>query len=103
MSFIRDTFGPGSRPYPLDRERRRRVLVVLAERDITISDLARSLGLSRPLISYVISGRRLSTKTEQQIANFLGKSADDLFPYRTPEEIRKMRQAEKASQKGKAA
>jgi len=86
----------GSRPYPLDRERRRRVLVALAERDMTISDLAKSLGLSRALLSYVVSGRRISPKTERRIAEFLGKPADDLFPFRTPEKIGEMRRAEAA-------
>ncbi|MDR1839282.1 MAG: helix-turn-helix domain-containing protein [Treponema sp.] len=92
----------GSRPYPLDRERRRRVLVALAERDMSISDLARSIGIARTCLSEIISGRRFSTKTERLIANFLGKPADYLFPYRTPEEIGKMRRAEAAA-KGKAA
>ena len=102
MSFLRDISGYGSRPYPLDRERRRRVLVALAERDMTISDLARHLCFSKQYISAVICGRRLSPNTEQRIADFLGKSADDLFPRRAPEEIKKMRQAEIA-RKGKAA
>jgi len=94
MSFLRETFGYGSRPYPLDRERRKKVMVALAERDMNISDLARCLGLAQAIVSQVISGRRLSPKTEQRIADFLGKSAEKLFPLRTPDEIRKMRQAE---------
>jgi len=94
MSFLREIAGLGSRPYPLDRERRRRVLVALAERDMSISTLARSLGIDQALVSKVISGRRLSPKTEQRIADYLGKSADYLFPYRTPGEIGKMRKAE---------
>jgi transcriptional regulator with XRE-family HTH domain len=102
MSFLREMFGRGSRPYPLDRERRRRVLVALAERGMTISSLAGNLGLSKSIVSKVISGRRLSPKTEQRIAAFLGKPVDYLFPTRTHEEIKKMREAE-AGQKGKAA
>jgi len=98
MSFLREAFGHGSRPYPLDRERKRNVMVALAERSMTISDLARCLGASKQYISAVIIGRRLSPKTEQRIADFLGKPADDLFPFRTPDEIRKMRQAEAAQQ-----
>jgi transcriptional regulator with XRE-family HTH domain len=69
---------------------------------MTISDLARCLGTSKQYISAVISGRRLSQKTEQRIADFLGKPADYLFPFRTPEEIGKMRRAEAAA-KGTAA
>ena len=92
----------GSRPYPLDHERRRRVMIALAERDMTISGLARSLGTSKQYISAIVSGRRLSPKTEKRIADFLGKAADYLFPYRTPEEIGEMRREESAA-KGDAA
>jgi len=98
-SFLREFAGLGSRPYPLDHERRRRVLVALAERDMTISDLSRHLYVTRSCISEVISGRRLSQKTEQRIADFLGKSADYLFPLRTPEEIGEMRRAEAATKR----
>jgi plasmid maintenance system antidote protein VapI len=92
----------GSRPYPLDYERKRKVLVALAEKDMTISGLARTLNLSQSLVSMTICGRRLSPKTQQRIATFLGKSANDLFPVRTPAEIKKMREAE-AKQRGKSA
>jgi len=94
--------GLGNRPYPLDRERRRRVMVALAERDMNISGLAKYLNLPQSLISMTISGRRLSPKTEQRIAEYLGKPANYLFPFRTPEEIGKMRRAE-AEEKDKAA
>lgn len=103
MSFIRDTFGPGSRPYPIDRERRRNVLVALAEKDMSISDLSLRLNISRAIVSQVISGRRLSPRTEQRIADFLGKPTDYLFPFRTPAEIRKMRQAEQSATKKESA
>jgi len=104
MSYLREFSGIGSRPYPIDHERRRRVLIALAENDMSISDLSRSLKTSRAIISQVINGRRLSSRTEQLIAKYLDKPADYLFPFRTPDEIKKMRQAEqKASQKGTAA
>jgi plasmid maintenance system antidote protein VapI len=96
MSFLRELTGLGSRPYPLDRERKRRVLIALVEKDMTISALARALNLPQSLVSMIVSGRRLSPKTEQRIADFLGKSADELFPFRTPEDIGKMRKAEVA-------
>jgi len=102
MSFLREFSGMGSRPYPLDRERRRRVLVALAEKDMTISGLARSINLSQTIVSLVINGRRRSPKTEQRIAEFLGKPADDIFPPRTAKEIAKMRR-EEAAAKEKAA
>jgi len=104
MSFLREFTGLGSRPYPIDRERKKNVMVALAEREINISDLARSLGIAQAIISQVINGRRLSPKTEQRIAEFLGKTPEDLFPSRTLDEIIKMRQAELAqTAKEKAA
>jgi plasmid maintenance system antidote protein VapI len=102
MRILREMSGLGSRPYPLDHERRQRVLVALAEKDMTITALAKTLYLPVSLISMVINGRRRSEITEQRIAKFLNKPADSLFPIRTPAEIKKMRQAEAAA-KGKAA
>jgi transcriptional regulator with XRE-family HTH domain len=102
MRFLREISGMGSRPYPLDHERRRRVLVSLAEKTITISALAKKLNLPRSLVSMIISGRRRSEKTEQRIADYLGKPTDYLFPERSPNEIKRMRSAE-AKQKEKSA
>ena len=102
MNLLREISGLGNRPYPLDRERQWRVLAALVEHKMNISGLAKALNMSQPLISMVVSGRRLSEKTERRIAEYLGKPADYLFPSRTPEEIRRMRQAEQAA-KEKAA
>ena len=96
MSYLRDFCGVGSRPYPLDHECRLQILHILLDRQMSISDLAKSLGIARAIISQVISRRRLSPKTEQRIAEYLGKPVDYLFPTRTPEEIALMRQAETA-------
>jgi transcriptional regulator with XRE-family HTH domain len=96
-TFLREFSGLGSRPYPLDRERRRRVMVVLAEKNLSISDLARSLDISRAIVSKVVSGRRISPKTEQCIAEFLDKPVEYLFPSRTAKEIGEMRRAEAAA------
>jgi len=97
----------GSRPYPLDRDRRRRVMIALAEKETNISELAIKIGISKAIISKVVSGRRFSPKTEQRIADFLGKSSDDLFPERSIEELVEMRKAEAsrqaAARKGTAA
>ena len=101
MSILRE-YGFGSRPYPLDHERRRNVMVALAEQDMTISGLARKIGVTQAIVSKVINGRRRSEKTEQRIADFLGKSVDSLFPSRTGADIKKMRLAE-ASAKEKAS
>ena len=94
MNLLRKMSGMGSRPYPLDKERRRRVMVALAEKDMSISSLARILDIDQSIISKVINGRRISAKTEQRIADYLGKPSDDLFPYRIPAEIEAMRKAE---------
>jgi transcriptional regulator with XRE-family HTH domain len=100
MSILREVSGLGSRPYPLDHERRRNVLIALAEREMTISGLARKIGVTQAIVSKVINGRRRSEKTERRIADFLGKSVDSLFPSRTGAEIKKMRLAEaKAKEK----
>jgi plasmid maintenance system antidote protein VapI len=100
MSFLREHSGMGNYPYPIDRERRKRVLLELVHRDMNISALARSLNLCRSYVSDLVSGRRLSAQAEQRIADFLGKSVDWLFPLRTPEEIGKMRRAEEAAKGG---
>jgi len=102
MRIMREMSGLGSRPYPLDHERRQRVLVALAEKDMTITALAKTLCLPLSLVSMVINGRRRSEKTEQLIADFFDKPADYLFPPRIGAEIKKMRQAEAAA-KGKTA
>jgi transcriptional regulator with XRE-family HTH domain len=96
MKYWRKISELGSRPYPLDRERRRRVMVALAERGMTISELARNIGVAQAIVSKVVTGRRLSKKNEQRIAEFLGKPVDELFPNRTPGEIGEMRRAEAA-------
>jgi len=101
MRYLLEQSGKGSRPYPLDRERRRRVMVALVQKGLTISALAKRLTVSKQYVSAVINGRRLSYKTEQCIADFLGKPVDYLFPYRTPAEIKKMREAEAALRKAK--
>jgi len=96
MSLAREISGLGSRPYPLDRERRRRVLITLAENDMTISELARRINVAQSIVSQVINGKRQSPNTEKIIADYLGKPVDYLFPPRSIAELIAMR-------KGKAA
>ena len=79
------------RPYPPDRDRRVRIKTELAKMDMSISDLARALGIKRPHVSYVINGIRRSKKTEEKIAFFFGKPREELFPSRTKVEIEAMR------------
>jgi transcriptional regulator with XRE-family HTH domain len=89
------------RPYPPDKERRIRVKIELARRDMTISDLARALGMKQQQASAVISGIRRSPKTEEKIAAWFGLSREELFPPRTNGEMEAMRAA--AADKGRAA
>lgn len=90
----------GSRPFPVDVERKERCQEILANCGMTMTELAFHLGVSKVLVSNVISGRRLSNTTEQRIATFLNLPKDYLFPERTPLEIAAMRKAE-AEQKQK--
>jgi plasmid maintenance system antidote protein VapI len=60
---------------------------------MTISDLARALGIKRPAVSAVINGTRLSPKTEEKIAAYFGMARQELFPRRTKGEIEAARAA----------
>jgi transcriptional regulator with XRE-family HTH domain len=79
------------RPYPPDADRRRRVRIELARRDLTISDLAFALGMHQGNLSDVINGIRLSPKTERRIAAFLDVPVEVLFPVRTLDEMEALR------------
>ena len=89
------------RPYPPDKERRVRVKIELARRDMTISDLARALGVNRGHLSETISGTRRSLKAEEKIAAYFGLSRRELFPPRTIDEMEALAAA--AAGKGRAA
>lgn len=89
------------RPYPPDKERRVRVKIELARRDMTISDLARALGVNRGHLSETISGTRRSLKAEEKIAAYFGLPRRELFPPRTIAEMEALRAA--AAGKGRAA
>ena len=84
----------GCRPYPIDRERQIRCQTVLSQLNMTITELAFLLGLSKPYISNLVSGRELSVKNEKRIATFLVVPSDFLFPQRTPHEIAALREQE---------
>jgi transcriptional regulator with XRE-family HTH domain len=75
------------RPYPPDRERRVRVKIELARRDMTISDLARALNMHQGNLSSVIGGTRRSLKAEEKIAAYFGRPRRELFPPRTIAEM----------------
>jgi len=82
------------RPYPPDKERRVRVKVELAKKDMTISELANATKINRPHLAEVINGTRRSKKTEEKISHFFGKSWEELFPPRTRRDLEAMREAE---------
>jgi plasmid maintenance system antidote protein VapI len=88
MKFIK-------RPYPKDWERRRLVRTELAMRDMTISDLARELSMSRTRITEIINGTRRSLKIEAQIAAYFGKERGELFPSRSLPELLEMQRAQR--------
>jgi transcriptional regulator with XRE-family HTH domain len=71
------------RPYPPDKERRIRVRIELAKRNMNISQLALALIMPQSMVSEIINGIRRSFKTEEKIAAFFGKSHDELFPPRS--------------------
>lgn len=86
----------GCRPFPVDKDRQERCRKVLDDCGMTITELAFHLGVSKTLVSNVISGKQLSVTTETRIAQFFGLSRTQLFPLRTAEEIAGMRAAEAA-------
>ena len=91
----------GTRPFPIDRERKERCLSLLDSYSMTITELASHLGVHKMLISNVISGKQPSPTNETRIAQFFGVPKNYLFPERTPLEIAAMRKAE-AEQKARA-
>jgi len=58
----------------------------LKARGLTISDVARQLGLSQATITTVSQGYRRSARVEKHLAELLGTTCATLFPERYPEE-----------------
>lgn len=87
------------RPLPLDRERKKRVMVELARRGITVSELARRIECNRGNLSSCISGRWLNTQLEERIAEYLGRPVQYLFPERTVAQLLAMQAAEARAKK----
>lgn len=85
----------GSRPFPTDKDRQERCKSTLDNYGMTVTDVARYLGVSRQLVSSVISGKRLSPATETRIAGLFGLPREAMFPPRTAAEIAHMREAER--------
>jgi lambda repressor-like predicted transcriptional regulator len=83
-----------SGPMPVDTERRRRVMVELAKRGMTITDMARRVGCSQTYASAIINGRKRYPGCEQRIADTLNMPVDYLFPPRSQRELDAMRVCE---------
>ena len=92
----------GSRPFPVDPERKERCEAVLRELGITNSELSALLNVDRSYISNIFSGRELSVKNETCIAQYLGVPVDYLFPQRSPAEIAVLRERENAEKERRA-
>lgn len=84
----------GSRPYPIDKERKERALSVLTACGMSCAELAKFMGWQKSYVSNLIAGRELSVKNEKLVADFLGVPVDFLFPQRTPHEIAALREQE---------
>lgn len=52
----------------------------LVRRGLTMSDVARSLGLSLNHVSKVIAGERRSPRVERAIAKRIGQPVESVFP-----------------------
>ena len=83
-----------SRRLPVDTERKQRVMVELAKRGWSITDLANHIGVSQPFASSIISGRKRYPGCEHKIAQALCMPAEFLFPPRSLKELDDMRQNE---------
>ena len=82
--------------YNLDRQespfsadnmiRHQEIRDALKARGLTISDVARQLGLSQATITTVSQGYSRSARVERHLAELLGTTCSTLFPERYPEE-----------------
>jgi lambda repressor-like predicted transcriptional regulator len=71
---------PGDRrTHPKDWNRRARVIAALAEKEMSLKDLAEELDVSQGYISAIVWGTRRLHSAEANIAIVLGKSCDELF------------------------
>lgn len=63
-----------------DKMRQQIVKLHLGMSGTTITELAESIGYSRPAVSNVLAGRKRSPQIEAAIAEHTGFLADDLWP-----------------------
>lgn len=52
----------------------------MLEKDVKQASIARALGVSAAMVSYVVSGDERSAPIENHIAKQLGKDAADIWP-----------------------
>lgn len=70
-----------------DKKRERYISALLILHNINQAELARKLGVSKALVSVVVSGRRKGVKKQgkrvkQAVADALGMKIEDLWPNR---------------------
>jgi transcriptional regulator with XRE-family HTH domain len=56
--------------------------VELLKKGVRVADIARELGLSGSHVSLVLSGRSISARVQQAIAEKIGKPVSEVFPPR---------------------
>ena len=93
MGFLNSVYGL-RRPYPFDEVRKKRVMVELSKRGLTITKLSLLISSQRPHVCDVINGRRLQRSLEERIAAYLHVSREYLFPERTVAEILELKKKE---------
>lgn len=68
------------RLYPGDTKRRCMVRVELAKRDMSMKEMAQTLGLCPSHVNETVNGVRRTRGIEEKIAAFLDLPVDKLFP-----------------------
>jgi lambda repressor-like predicted transcriptional regulator len=58
------------------------IKAALTAKNIKLSDLATEIGVSRPVITQVISGSKVSARVRAEIAGKIGKTVSDIWPAR---------------------
>ncbi len=76
------------RPFPKDPDRKARVMAVVWDRGLSVSDLANSMDVDQSTLSKVIWGVRRSPVMETRIAAYFGMTRDELFPRKRAESRR---------------
>lgn len=56
-----------------------RIKAYLVALEITMEDIARDVGVTKTLVSYVINGQRHNERVRVAIADRLGKTVEDLW------------------------